>query len=526
MKKILSIIIFTLSLLVSSCNKVEITEPFELMENDYFFLDVSLDKCDSINFSQKSIVFFNPTGLMNANKEGETTFSLMFENGTTKNIDFVVTKRELKEINEAQNKKYEKDLKAKIKTFTNKIERSNSVVIDKIGQDSVAKIKMRANPLYIEQSNKNTTSIIVKEDGFFYEYEKLRDTEFFTKKDYAKDEDEFNIMYEASYYYFDATKTLEYFFDYKKGNIDYVNGYYFLRGKYEDCLNDEMRNLITSESNLDAETYDLLMNSIVSMYFKFNKNEVIFGATAHLGKGFASVSSTGAFKIKIEDFEPIDLKENVLEKKPSDLDGYVPEVEMVDKPYTFSSDGFPTECVCTTLEEGQYVIKAKDLDATNVNIEVYDENKQLVDARYSSKIKETFYIPKSGKYYLVMKKEITGIITFTISKVNYKTTATKTNPEKLKSGEIEFEGYMDIHYYVYENTTDHNQEISIRNFGKHNVEVIHENSEGVSDKILYYGNGNTFTATPGKNIFIIYDPYETYADKGSMEILIKVTISE
>lgn len=526
MKKILNILIIFVSLLISSCAVSEKEGPFELMEKDNFFVDFDLTGATKLDYSERGIVSMSRTGLVEAKKEGNVTLSLGYSDGTTLNKDFVVTKREIKEIDKDQNLKNEKNLKSQIKSMKNKIQSSNYVIIEQILNDEVLTTKMRANPLYIEKTDKKSIKIITKEENQFYEYNKLRDSDYLIKSYYAKDEDEFDIKYEASYYYFDASKTLDYVFDYKKGNIDYINGYYIIRGKYEDCLNEEMRKLIEKEKQ-NEEVYDLLMNSIVSMYFKFEKDEVIIGATAYVEKGNASVTSTGAYRIRVNSFEPIDLKENVLEEKPSDINGFVPEVEMVDTLYTFASDSFPTECVLTTFEEGQYVIKSENYNAEHMSIYIYDENKNLVQTRFHKSLKETFYIPKDGKYYLKMSKEITGVLSFTISKADFKTTSSLFEPETIKSGEITFEGYMDIHYYEYENTTNSNKTITIRNFGKEPITIIHTPQGYQNEKqYIYEGGKFSFTLTPGKNSFVIYDSNKTYYKNESLTVLIEVTITD
>ena len=421
MKKFLTVVVVLSSLLVSSCSEKEPEPlvPYEIMEGDFLLVDFDLQGCTSIEFTDRKIVNLKGSCVLRGEKEGNATITAYYSDKESKDLDFVVTKRELKEINNEQNKKYNEELKQKIDAFVKQVEKNNYLTIESFGNSTVDKIKIRANPLYIEKNEDYDTKIITKENDMFYEYKNFDDTAYLVKDEYAKDDKDFEIKYEASSYYIDVTKMLEYVFDCEKGNIDYFNGYYFLRGRYEDCLNEEMRKMIDAEANLNSELYDLLMNSVVSMYFKFDKNEVIFGATAKVSKDYVSVTSTGSYRVRIEKFDPIVLNEdNVIIKKANTInDEYIPEVEVVDKIYVFGTDSTCEEFIKTYLKKGQYTYtEVSGREINYVSIFLFDENKNQIKKEEGLPT-NTFVVPEDGMYYLCLRKSVTGFKALTISKI-------------------------------------------------------------------------------------------------------------
>ena len=89
-----------------------------------------------------------------------------------------------------------------------------------------------------------------------------------------------------------------------------------------------------------------------------------------------------------------------------------------------------------------------------------------------------------------------------------------------------FEGYMDIHYFEYENTTNAEQTVIFENLGKYYVEIKFEKSGfGSNFLILSPGRVEELKMKPGINKLVIYDSgYSKNHD--NLEIPLKVTIKE
>lgn len=550
MKRILTTLGLVLLLFLSACSYFLSGESYELylLEGDVIYLDDGGSEIESIILDNENASVID-NKFISVEKEGITIGNINYIQKEKDEIKLNISPRTLKPIDVKENKKIKEEIYSKINDFTKKISLSNYLSFDlnaylevsnegKEISSSVmnSRAKMRANPLYLEfngYQKEDDLVIIQKEKDKYYQYF-LYDENTYYKMNYAEDDHNFKLSYDASIYYFDAEGMLDFVFDCEKGNAYKSENYYIFNARYEDCLNEDMKEAIRKQyqgSGLDASE---LMDAITTTYYKFEKDKVVLGLSTQQQINGIDITISIAYVITTKGFTPITLdKSNTIGEYFKDIDEVDEEIVLVGNKYTLTAPDGEKEYVLTTLDKGQYLFSniADEQRQISATIAIYDSNKERVEIYYDEEeyptTPNTFYISEKGKYYIEMTRTNGDRETITLEKVKFNTIADKENPLELKSGKYTSEGFMDLNYFEYNNTSDKKVIVYIKNSGENDFIITHPSSDKWSvgkHKIdfIYSGIEMGFILKPGINKFIIFDMYkDTEYKKVDFEIEVR-----
>ena len=477
MKKTLTTLGLGFILILSACSYFAGGESYELnlLEGDVIYIDNGDSEINSITLNNENAKVID-NKFISIEKEGMIIGDIDYQQNRSDNITLNISPRKLKPIDAKENEYIKNEIDTKINNFTQKITLSNYLSFDLNAYIEVSNddkeltstviynnAKIKANPLYLEfngYQKEDDLFIIQKEKDKYYQYF-LYDDDTYYKMEYAEDDNMFNINYNASIYYFDAEGMLDFVFDCEKGNA-YKNGnYYIFHAYYEDCLNDEMREAINKQYQDAGLDVSELMSAIVTIYYKFDKDRVVFGLSMKQQINGVDITISMAYVITTTEFKPIKLdKSNTIGDYFRDIDDVDEEIVLVGNKYTLTAPDGEKEYVLTTLDKGQYLFSniADEQRQISATVAIYDSNKKRVEIYYDEEeyptTPNTFYISEKGKYYIEMTRTNGGFETITLEKVKFNTIADKENPLELKSGKYTSEGFMDLNYFEYNNTND------------------------------------------------------------------------
>lgn len=510
MKKILSFLTMLILLMCCvSCNTNE-SDEITLMVGEYIHSDLDLKTIKKINLKDQEIGGVSNSGVFYGSKEGETTAEIIFKNGKKRTITINVIPRKIKDINVSENQKIENEVQRKTTEYERKIKASNYLKINVLEGEKMLDfytLNMKANPLTFEYVDGREVRVLKKENSKFYEYRKIDDN-YFQKSEYANDSEDFQKLYESSLYYFDSNKMLDFIFDNSNGNAYFNGEYYILRGYYKDLINEQMREEIEQKNN--SAYLDEIMESIASIYFKFNRNKAIAGVSALFEMDGFEFKYNISIHMDLSKFEAIKLNgDNTLSKKPTTIDEVSKETKVIGVPYTFFSDSIIVECIKTKLEQGQYVLKDKSGENEDyISITVYDENKNIIPQ--SGVRNGTFYIPKDGIYYLSLSKERTGMMTVIFEKTSTDPSLDPSKTIEIKSGDYVFKDEIDVKSFGYNNETGKDQILEITNNSDTTIIVSHkfydfpDENNILTETVIDSGATKHFYLEQGNNRLTIY----------------------
>ena len=522
MKRRKAKLIFSLLTLFALCScSANNCKEFTLMEGDIILINRENYENEAYKSNNESTIECLEENFIKANQEGETSVILTYDEKKEEELVFQVKPREIKDINEKQNEEVEQDLVSKIGAFVAETEKKEQLSIDvrtyasikdnegkelNSSADSIV-IKSTINPFQIEYGDPEEKDFVVikKENGQFYLYNK-RYTDKLFRHPYAINDEEFEKLYESSDYYYDIDGLMDFNFDKLNSNTYSKDNFYLIHSYYKDSLSDELKNEIVDLYRALGLDANALLESIVTVYYQFEENTVTFGVALNIEINNIKLEMGVAFIVSTQEFEPYKLTdENALLPKPHNINLVTEKTDFVGKEFQFSSyDDSVPECIMTDFKKGQYIIYSVEGTFNYLDIRIYNKNKELVDTSYVGTHDYTFYIPKDGTYYVELSRSTNDLIKLKVEKANYETTASLDKPEELISGEYVIEGYMDIHYFEYNNTTNQDKILTVKNVGSETFMF----SQELVDHI-YSGASFRYTLKPGINKFVLsYNIFE------------------
>ena len=511
-KKLLLLLVTFFSLCSCAPNNCK---EFVLMEGDILLINRENGENEILNSSNSKVMECLEENFIKAKRQGETTVSLKYDK-QNEELSFKVEPRKIENINESQNEKIEKSLINKINDFIIKSGKKKHLTVEAKTYVAIrnnsgglrgslaesTKIKTSLNPLQIEygELGEEDHFIIRKEEDKFYRYDFSKFYGKFCRSEFAADEEKFKKLYEKSEYYYDVEELMDFGFDKSNSNAYSKDNFYLIHSYYKDCLSDEIKNEFIDLYERLGMNPDYLFNSIATLYYQFEKETVTMGVAMNVEMYNMNAEIGMAFVISTNKFEPFEISEdNAILPRPTSIDLVTKKTEFVGKEFQFSiADDTFSEFIMTDFEKGQYIINHPNGKFDYIDIKIYDKNKNLVESKYIDVYDHTFYIPKKGTYYVELGRSTDRLIRINVEKANYKTIADPNKPEDFESGEYLVEGYMDIHYFEYYNSTLTSKKLLVKNVGNETFMF-----GGKLLDHIYSGATFEYTLKPGINKFVL-----------------------
>lgn len=156
-------------------------------------------------------------------------------------------------------------------------------------------------------------------------------------------------------------------------------------------------------------------------------------------------------------------------------------------PHEFSLSGLEKRYYYTRLEKGMYSILSEDVYSESIEIVIYDDNGEKIDAnlvQYDDlrRLSSYFIIDEDAYYYVGILNRTTGDENMVFNKIEYDTVVDKNNPKTLDiNGNImegHLEGSQDFEYYVLENNTDKIRVFAISNEYDETLKIVFKQYKG------------------------------------------------
>ena len=406
----------------------------------------------------------------------------------------------------------------------NAIQMQNYTIVQNASAVQLVNINREHN--YVEMYDNSSNQIqIVKEI----------DNKVFQFSSYEYDFNQFTLEYlgvvEDYDFEFNMDNVLHCTFSTTGGNIyNDGGGVFVIEAYFKDFLDYNSKNSLYELYLSLGLNSDTLLKSPIYVTYIFEDNSVTISISANI---YLEVKNSSIYQIFLEststylfeEFEMFDENDpQYTVQAPSSYEEILHETDILKDGIALENyvrdDGMYLKCY---LEHGQYYLIEPHSAFTSVGLmEIFDEDVNLVNhypqelyKKYgSSYLRQAFYIPEDGYYYMRLNSDPAGYEhRYNVVKVDYETSPfdlIEDTPDEM-TGNIE--GFGDVDFYTYTNTTNENKVIRITNNADSNVCVIARRyDENYMTNDIPANSSAYFLVTPGENKFYITHEYVRFDD--------------
>ena len=461
MKKILSLFLFLFSLVIVGCKKepsyIEFKTNNIVMEvNTTYKVEYEVfGDVENISFKieNEDIVFFN-NDILTSRKVGETTLTCTYNENEKIDVNIKVIKGGSGKFeigDPSLNEENYNKLKDELDDFSEVLDNSNYLTID-LGveinnQKTKETIRAINDPLYIEVSSYNTTSIITQEGRKVFEY--YIDSYNYVQRNLVGYIDNYeNQETEES-----TDLLLITSFDKEICNVKYEDNVYTITSLYEDLLNEESKEMLEDLFRSAYLPITTLYETVVTTQYVFYDDKLYIGMSLVYEYENVELDFNITYEFDLKAFTPIDIfNGNYRISNPKNFEEAY-KISIIDEEIEIRDDWKAYYIV--ELEKGMIVSNSK-----SIRFELYDMNKKLVSSSLGESGNASYVpldsymaVPESGTYYLMVENRTTAQDRVNVKFYPYNTVVTKEGIDlsSIDSYEGEIEGKYDFEKLVYNN---------------------------------------------------------------------------
>ena len=403
-------------------------------------------------------------------------------------------------------------LDRKLSKFDKKLETTDyiSILID-IDQNGIKNsqtLRAHKDPFYIEIFDEVNRQFITQENDSFFHYMLLEDGRY--DRIYLGDRSKYDQLLDEND---NSEDLLETTFSPDKCNVKRKKNVYTIKCYFKDALNEESKEMIEEIFKAYPSPVALLYDSILTMTYTFNKNEIVLDLSVTIEDSSLSdpLNIKLSFKISLSEFpitNPLD----------GTYDISLPNrVEEVYETYNFGDSVTirPNELVYLKVKTKKGMIIT---EAENVFLQLYDMNEKEISeslsktGRYFNYVIDSFIpVERDGTYYLTIKNNENRAQKVKLYNMEYDTVIAynKNKIVENPSYDGKIEGKYDFEHFVYTNKSLYreNQSVIITNNGTETMFIYY--FDKFNEYFIEIGPKEKFNLTlvPGYNNFFICNDF-------------------
>ena len=537
MKKILSLFLFLFSLVIVGCKKepsyIEFKTNNIVMEvNTTYKVEYEVfGDVENISFKieNEDIVFFN-NDILTSRKVGKTTLTCTYNENEKIDVNIKVIKGgsgKFEVGDPSLNEENYNKLKEDLDVFSNTLDNSNYLTLD-LGvqindQKSEETIRAINDPIYIEVTSNNQTSIIAQEGKKVFEY----------YIDYYNYVQRNLVGYIDNYENEEINESTDLMiissFDKEVCNVKYEDDVYTLTCLYEDMLNEESKEMLEDLFKSAYIPVDALYETVVTTQYIFYEDKLYIGMSLVYWYSGMDLDIKITYEFDLKEFTPIDIFNGHYRiSNPKNFEEAY-KITIEDEEIEIRDDWKAYYIV--ELEKGMIVSNSK-----SIRFELYDMNKKLVSSSLGESGNASYVpldsymaVPESGTYYLMVENRTTAQDRVNVKFYPYNTVVTKEGIDlsSIDSLEGEIEGKYDFEKLVYNNESTENYSARIENTGDETIAIYH-NKEWYEEGISYIEpNGVKYMKLmPGENRLFVCEDFLSSDNADGYKYSFKVDILE